>query len=282
MSLNQDRNSITPKGIAPIKINFDDEFEISEDSFKPMTKGLGFHHEQKKTAYQKNAKVQKMTLRSKNEAKIAPSQFLKNSQISTGSINNENSMNGTGLEAFYQTEATSNLGRTVKHKKNSSEEKTMMSELLSDTSSANDEKELLLSSAVDNKNAPALSQAFAFLLDLAVVVSFVAISVLLIIQLSGLDSAVIIRSFKGIEALGYVSLIFSLYFLLYFSIFDLGASPGKSIFNLKVVKNNSRSELSLKDSSLRSLISLLSIVTLFLPLLLDFQGRLTETKVVYE
>jgi len=38
--------------------------------------------------------------------------------------------------------------------------------------------------------------------------------------------------------------------------------------------------VSVKNTFTRALVSLLSVVALFLPMLLDFQGRLSDTKVV--
>jgi hypothetical protein len=72
---------------------------------------------------------------------------------------------------------------------------------------------------------------------------------------------------------------FSIFYLSYFSILDLQSTPGKSLLNLHLLRENNK-EVSLRDSFFRSVITLLSFVTLGLPCLIDFQGKLTDTKVV--
>ena len=66
---------------------------------------------------------------------------------------------------------------------------------------------------------------------------------------------------------------------MYFSILDLSNSPGKTILGIRLVKSDD-TQVSAKQTFTRALITLLSGVALFLPTLLDFQGRLSETKVV--
>ena len=77
----------------------------------------------------------------------------------------------------------------------------------------------------------------------------------------------------------FTSSIFSIYYLLYFTILDLSTSPGKTIMGIRLLRTDNKN-VAVKNTFIRALISLVSSVALFLPMLLDFQGRLSDTKVV--
>ena len=95
--MNQDTNSVSiSKKETHVHFNFD-EFNISEDSFKPMTKGLGFHQEQKRSSFKQVSKDVKPFGPSRTQVKA--SNILK-------SIDSQNSVITSkhvpsGLEAFY-------------------------------------------------------------------------------------------------------------------------------------------------------------------------------------
>ena len=87
------------------------------------------------------------------------------------------------------------------------------------------------------------------------------------------------RIISNQDLIAFTASIFSIYYLLYFTILDLSASPGKTILGLRLIKTDNTS-VSVKHTFTRALISLFSSIALFLPMLLDFQGRLSDTKVV--
>ena len=97
--MNQDTHSLSTssKPMPPIQINLD-EFNICEDSFKPMTKGLGFHQEQKRTTFKPAPKEVKAfgVARSQPKASVVLS-TLAGSQASIAASQHMPS----GLEAFY-------------------------------------------------------------------------------------------------------------------------------------------------------------------------------------
>lgn len=256
--MNQDTHSFsTPKTTNPIQVNLE-EFNISEDSFKPMTKGLGFHQEQKRSSFKPANKEVKPfgTTRSKPAAAAVLSS-LSNQNATTASQHMP-----TGLEAFYG--AKGNPGN--QNQQNSLENKIDLHI---------DKAEM----KVVNKSAPASYQFFAWVIDLLVVASFVAVTGVLLVVASGIQFQMLARIISNQDLIAFTAAIFSIYYLLYFTILDLSASPGKTIMGLRLLKTDN-TNVSVKHTFTRALVSLFSSVALFLPMLLDFQGRLSDTKVV--
>jgi hypothetical protein len=75
------------------------------------------------------------------------------------------------------------------------------------------------------------------------------------------------------------SLFFSFLFLFYFTVLELASTPGKMIFSLKLETTVGK-KLSIDQTLIRSVVTLLSFVTVGMPLLFDFQGKLSDTKIV--
>jgi uncharacterized RDD family membrane protein YckC len=251
--MNKDTSSSSPKNAAPIEINLD-EFMISEESFKPMTKGLGFHHDTKRPSFKPAPKEVKAFGAPKASMTASlntlPSASVKNPVVAT-SANHIPS----GLEAFYGAKPV--------------EAKPIFEERV----------EVKTEKVVSQKEAPQLSQFFAWVIDVLVIASFVALTEALLVLASGIELRMYSRLISSNDLAIFSAAIFSIYYLLYFTILDLGASPGKTVFGIKLAKTNGR-EVSVKHTFLRALISLVSGVALFLPMLLDFQGRLSDTKLV--
>ncbi len=70
----------------------------------------------------------------------------------------------------------------------------------------------------------------------------------------------------------------ALFYMIYFTILDLDRSFGKSFLKIKTVKTRQR--LSIVDTFVRTLISLLSIVGFGIPALFDLHGHLSDTVVI--
>lgn len=219
--------SASSKKISSLQVNLD-EFQIDEDVFKPMTKGLGFHQETRRSAFTTVANALPV-----NSSRSAPS----------------------GLEVFYGKSAIS-----FPKEEKGEEEK---------------QKEI----KKRNQTAPHLLQFFAWFVDLFVILSFVALTFSFLILASRIEFSLLLRLLSPKDLAIFVSAIFSIYYLLYFTILDLTGSPGKTIFLLRLEKVD-EGQLMMKHTFFRALVSLLSGVALFLPMLLDFQGRLSETRVV--
>ena len=260
--MNHDTHSFSsPKPTNPIQINLD-EFNIDEDSFKPMTKGLGFHQEQKRTSFKPLPKEVKPfgTARTQPKASAVLSS-MPGSQAAKVSASHM----PTGLEAFYG--AKGNPGNQNQIISQNDHEKKLE---LNDIS---------VSNKVNYEAASIGIQFFAWIVDLLVVASFVAITGALLVFASGIQFQILVRLISTQDLMAFTSAIFSIYYLLYFTILDLSASPGKTIMGIRLLKTNN-TNVTVKNTFTRALVSLLSSVALFLPMLLDFQGRLSDTKVV--
>lgn len=256
--MNQDTHSFsTPKSLAPIQVNLDD-FNISEDSFKPMTKGLGFHHEQKRSSFKPAPKEVKPFGVARTQPKAAAIlNTLSNKNTAAASQHMP-----TGLEAFYGTKGISS--NQVQQ---------------NDTSKKIEMFEEARESKTSSKLASPSMQLFAWAIDLLVIASFVAVTGALLVLASGIQYEMFARLISKQDLGIFTASIFSIYYLLYFTILDLSASPGKTIIGIRLVKTDN-TNVSVKHTFTRALVSLLSSIALFLPTLLDFQGRLSDTKVV--
>lgn len=239
-----------------IQVNLD-EFQISEDTFKPMTKGLGFHHDVKRPSFKPAPKEVKVFGSSKSPMTSNLSSLP--STLTTNITKTENHL-PTGLEAFYgakpasKTEAANLFEQSVK-------------------------EEIKTGHTTLGKAAPQTTQFLAWAIDILVIASFVVLTAVLLVFASGIEFNMYSRLISIQDLTLFGAAIFSIYYLLYFTILDLSASPGKTIFGIRLARVDGK-EVSVKHTFTRALISLLSGVALFLPMLLDFQGRLSDTKVV--
>jgi uncharacterized RDD family membrane protein YckC len=253
--MNPENHSLSNPKASPIQVNLD-EFTINEDSFKPMTKGLGFHQDQKRSSFAPAPKEVKAFGTVKDHTRASVLLNPLSGQAASAAAGHMPS----GLEAFYGTKGTAG---TPVHKP----------EIKIDLPS---EKNEIKTKFII---APAMLQFFAWVIDVLVVSSFVAITGALLVLASGIQYKIFARLINNQDLIAFTAAIFSIYYLLYFTILDLSASPGKTILGLRILKSDN-TNVSVKHTFLRALISLLSSIALFLPMLLDFQGRLSDTKVV--
>lgn len=127
--------------------------------------------------------------------------------------------------------------------------------------------------------ATSTHQFFAWLLDMAFLSCFVSITFVLFMLFSGIEQEYFFKMVRLNEVSFFFLTFLSLYYLFYFSFFDLTSTFGKSLVGIKVVTiDNKQPEL--KNTFIRSFISLVSFIAIGLPNILDFQGRLSDTKVV--
>lgn len=242
------------KNTSPMQVNLD-EFNINEDSFKPMTKGLGFHHEQKRKSFTpapKEAKSFNSTKPNRPSALLSP--LSNQSKVATAS------QLPSGLEAFYGTSTNTN------------------SQMKEEAIKLDDQKNKM-EITLNYPLASNTSQLLAWLIDLSLVASFVAITGIFLVLASGIQFSILMKLISPQDLAIFTASIFSIYYLLYFTILDLSVSPGKTILGIRLLRVD-ETNVSVKNTFTRALVSLLSGIALFLPLLLDFQGRLSDTKVV--
>lgn len=240
--MNQDQQTFSNK---PISLTFDD-FDISAESFKPINKGLGFHHDTKKTNFR-------------------PVTTIKAEKISSlGPLNNLSSdletrikkQTPSGLEAFYG--ATNIINNQVTLSEIAIADKQSYDQVI---------------------NASAISQFTGWIIDLAVILSLVAVTSISLILASGMNYQVLLKLISKTEIIIFTTTVFSLYYILYFTIVELSNSPGKVILGIRLIHTDGNT-ITIKNTFLRAVVSLLSIILLCLPMIIDFQGRLSDTKVV--
>ena len=260
--MNQDTHSLsTSKPTTPILVNLD-EFNISEDSFKPMSKGLGFHQDQKRSSFTPIPKEVKPFGSARTQPKASTIlSSLSGSQASKASAKQMPS----GLEAFYGVKG--NPGNQIQI--NSQTNLEMNFEIQEESKVAK----------TSFHSASLGSQFFAWIIDLLVVASFVAVTGVLLVFASGIKFQMLVKIISTQDLVVFTAAIFSIYYLLYFTILDLSASPGKTIMGIRLLRADNKN-VTVKNTFTRALVSLFSSIALFLPMLLDFQGRLSDTKLV--
>lgn len=221
-----------------------DEFNIDELDFKPINKGLGFHHAEKEKIGQAK-KALSAPIISNIQATRDSSTHLNQGNLHTGPISPE-------LQAFYGQKPVH-----VIEKKNKERVLVEPAKKITLASTA----QLMGSWLVDFLAISLIMGLLTFAFSFTVGISFVEI----IDQVKIIDGVVF-------------SLLFSIMYLSYFSILDLAQTPGKILFKLKL--EGIDKSLSFKASFIRATVSLISILLLGLPSLLDFSGKLSETRVV--
>lgn len=261
--MNQEQISTPSSKLAPIEVNLD-EFMIDEDSFKPMTKGLGFHHDQKRPTFKAAPKDIKpiVSTGAKAQAHLSTTLSALASQavVKVNGTSTSSTHIPSGLEAFYGSKPEIN---STQFKDEFFENKT-------------DQK---VGAKSILKPASMVAQFFAWIIDISVIFSFVILTGALLVLASGIEFKMYSKLISNEDLAIFATAIFSIYYLLYFTILDLSSSPGKTVMGIRLLKINGKN-VSVRETFLRSLISLLSGIALFLPMLLDFQGRLSDTKVV--
>ncbi len=231
-------------------LDFDD-FTIDESSFKPVTKGLGFHQE---------TKSQQFTPKPMKATKTIGSSAVKTTALAKTIVNNfevskENTQKMTpnkgALAAFYgeapATEIILDLKKEEAHE-------------------------------VKKFEATSLTQLCAYVLDLLMVLSFTIATLAALVAVSKIEFSILIKIISRNDQIIFGSSLFIIYYLLYFTILDMNATPGKSVFGIRLYRANGKN-VSVKHTFSRALITLLSSIALTLPTFLDFQGRLSGTKV---
>lgn len=244
--MNQEEHTFSQN---PIVVSFDD-FEISAESFKPVTKGLGFHQEQKKTTFKPVAQPRHGTF--KNTGPI--------NKISSELEVKIQQQGPSGLQAFYGASSISTLQQT--NLENISSEKT----------------EIKIEEASFLEVKPFV-QFTAWVIDLVLILALVAVTGACLVLASGLNYSLILKLATSSDLTIFGGSVFSIYYILYFTILELSVTPGKIICGIRLVSSD-RNQISVKNTFIRSLVSLLSVLVFCFPMVLDFQGRLSDTKIV--
>ena len=205
-----ERNPSTSKPSKKRPVSFNDEFD--DISFRPITKGLGFHHKKETTA---------------------PRQFRPSPRPRT------------------YTPTMSQVKETVKKP-------------------VKNEKILVVGSMRE--------RTLAFLADFCIVLFITALTLFTLVYGADLNIQVLISILESHEIILFALSIFSLYFLLYFSILDLTSTVGKSLMGLELKLENGKRPL-LGNTFPRALVSLISLFLVGIPFLSNIQNKFSESEV---
>lgn len=189
---------------------FDDE-EFDNINFKAITDGLGFHHgDQKEVSSLSKAKksVVSRTISAQPQTNILNE---KSSSLEKTLKSNHDVMNG--LEAFYKNENTD-----------------LNSKILN-------QKATKIKKVIKVKPADFAERSFAFVVDLFLIIAFMAITFTVVFFTSGIEYSIASKLITPEELMIYGGIIFSLNFLLYFTILDTKSSPGKMLVDIKLIRN---------------------------------------------
>lgn len=232
------------------------QFEIDElfddMHFKPVTQGLGFHHEEKKKAFKKAVTVTRG---------ISPAISNSSNQISNLGISNPDIQKHISSSPNSREELNAFYGAS----KTSHEETVNVVEALEPV--------------IELELATKLSQFGAWLIDLLLISSTVLFTTVMLALVSGIKIQILMKLVSANDMFIFSGSLFVIFYLLYFTILDLATSPGKSLMGIYLVKEDS-SNVRVINTFSRSLITLISAITLGLPCLIDFQGKLSDSKVV--
>lgn len=237
-----------------------DGLDFDSMDFKPMTEGLGFHLEEKQTKIIKPS----VALKQSNEISTPKQRQMVQgvtSNLGVSNVNNQREITAhkSELTAFYGQDVAGAAHTTL----NTQKEKAIRE--------ATQEQTLL--------EAGKFQQLGAWLLDVAIVSGIVAMTAALLAAVSGIDIRVLARLLTTNDLVLFSGSLFTLFYMLYFTVLDLASTPGKSVFGLHLIKTNNQ-DVRVTQTFFRAAITLISFVTIGLPSLIDFQGKLSDTKVV--
>lgn len=219
-----------------------------QDAFKPLTKGLGFHHSLK------SQEEVESKLKSSSESLRNDLEKRARTLNTTVTINTASAVDRGDLSPFYaqtpQVEA-----QAIFHKEEELETPVI-------------------------KVSQGLRFA-AWSIDLVVVLFMYAMTLGAIILLAQVPSSIFSDMSFWQELLKITAPLAVFFYLFYFSFFDKTSfsTLGKRAFNLRVV-DAANNELTMFQAFLRAFVTLAGIFSLGLVSLLDFQGKMTETKVI--
>ncbi|MDD0854647.1 RDD family protein [Halobacteriovorax sp. GB3] len=235
-------------------------FDFDEFNFKPINKGLGFHHGEKDKLTHIKKSVQPVRQGGSVSSAQMPSTKPASSQHANISVSQEASSKMMGmpsdLQAFY--------GGSANVQNNRQEIKATSNKLKVEVEKKYQEASLALTFS-------------SWLIDITLILAMFSAFVFGFTQVVGINALEFLKVIE-FEMMAIFGAFFCLVYLSYFSILDLTSSPGKSLLNLRLIGNEEK--LSFKSTTIRSIISLLSILLIGLPALIDFSGKLSDTKVV--
>ena len=120
---------------------------------------------------------------------------------------------------------------------------------------------------------------FAWFVDTLIVLLVIAAAMIMLFTLTGIPLSNLSQFLSHKSSIGFVSLFFLVFYLIYFSILDLGTSPGKALLGTSIESTN-ESQLRLSQTFTRALIQITSIFFLFIPLYFGLHNEWSQTRSV--
>ena len=234
--------------------------------FTALTQGLGFHQDDKnKVINVESPKTHKPSLKSNT---------LYNQNVS---LKKELDQFDRGdLSPLYNTAGT-----------NMTDTHPLFSHTKFDTLKTN-LKETVVENKIKDEEpriiAKIQDQLLAWFIDLIVITTMLTLAIFVTFATLGIyDFDTVSKLFTLSEAATYIAPFFVFFYLFYFTILDRegNSTLGKKILRIRIVSKFDE-HLGLTQSFLRAAITLLSSLALGLPLIMDFQGKLTDSMVIKE
>jgi len=225
-----------------------DDLNLDDFDFKPITSGLGFHHpkiqEVKPVFTEKNIQLP----------------VVKNIPSPTAAKRSETPVYENDLSLFYKNTVTTS--ETAKAKTN------------------NEDISEKISSEISYVLASRFKRILSYTLDLLFLTSILLLVLVTMTRIIGMDLISAWENYPH-EITPLVCVLFSGFYVIYFSIFEKSSSStvGKNMLGLEVV-NIDNSYPSLGVLILRSVISLLNFLSLGLFSWFNLQDKITQTKII--
>jgi len=263
-NLNVDQSQ--PKKVPFQFDDFSDDFNIDENSFKPVTKGLGFHQESARKQFTPaQIKATKLSTQPSSMSSLPTAKLPKTANFELGKSVARNVEEKSSLALSGASASKGALAAFYGEAELKIEEKIEMKESKKDMGK-------------NRVEANAVNQFLAFVVDILLVLSFTVATIAALVAVSRIDVQILFKVISIQDQIIFGSSLFIIYYLLYFTILDLNASPGKSLMKMRLYTASGKN-VAVKHTFSRALITLLSLPALMLPTVLDFQGRLSGTKV---
>lgn len=231
-----------------------DEFDIDSFDIKPVTKGLGFHNNasagvKPRPTAKRNPSIGPTTPRAQAQT-ITPG-FL---QSTPQTVSDPNLL--SGIDALY--------GSQPVPKK--------------------EKKEIPVPQKVATKKkvkeADMAELIFAYLIDTSVVLGITSLlfTSFFVFAFQRFNADMMIYFVR--DSIPFVAVLTSLIYITYFSLLEPVGTIGKRFLGLGTFISGTEKRSSIKTSFTRAFISLLSLPLLGIPLILDFHGKLSDTRVL--
>jgi hypothetical protein len=250
MTYGTERSKNKKESLTIANFDFSDEIEDLDDlNFKIINEGLGFHQAEKKTSKRKAPQPTLKPLSARNHLRPDLNTIDKN----------------------YISDRPQELAAFYTPKKDKLIEKEKIEKML-----PTQNKKIIRKKQV---KAPMFLQMTAWLIDVLFVLMVLGLTLSVLSLVSGIEISYFREMLVEPEISIYMAGLFFIYYLLYFSILDLAGTFGKTLMGLSLRTVNNK-PLRVRHTFVRAFITLTSFLAIGLPLVIDFQGRLSETKVI--